>query len=78
MGWWAGGRVATAAVAVRELGEGRVSVLAIEGEAGIGKTRLVQSIVKMQLKPGHETVELINEIRAAEQPGSVEDWTDAG
>jgi len=34
-----------AAGAVRRLGEGRASVLAIEGEAGIGKTRLVQSIV---------------------------------
>ena len=34
-----------AAAAVRELGEGRASVLVIEGEAGIGKTRLVQSVV---------------------------------
>jgi DNA-binding CsgD family transcriptional regulator/tetratricopeptide (TPR) repeat protein len=34
-----------AAAAVRQLGEGRASALAIEGEAGIGKTRLVQSIV---------------------------------
>jgi DNA-binding CsgD family transcriptional regulator len=34
-----------AAAAVRELGEGRPSVLVIEGEAGIGKTRLVQCIV---------------------------------
>jgi DNA-binding CsgD family transcriptional regulator/tetratricopeptide (TPR) repeat protein len=34
-----------AAAAVRQLSEGRASVLAIEGEAGIGKTRLVQSIV---------------------------------
>ena len=37
--------LALAAAAVRELSEGRASVLAIEGEAGIGKTRLVQSIV---------------------------------
>ena len=37
--------LAVAAAAVRELGGGRASVLAIEGEAGIGKTRLVQSIV---------------------------------
>jgi len=37
--------LALAAVAVRELSEGRASVLVIEGEAGIGKTRLVQSIV---------------------------------
>jgi predicted ATPase len=37
--------LAVAALAVRELSEGRASVLAIEGEAGIGKTRLVQSIV---------------------------------
>ena len=37
--------LALAAVAVGELGEGRASVLAIEGEAGIGKTRVVQSIV---------------------------------
>ncbi len=37
--------LALAAAAVRQLSEGRVSVLAIEGEAGIGKTRLVQSIV---------------------------------
>ncbi len=36
---------AVAVAAVRELSEGRASVLAIEGEAGIGKTRLVQSIV---------------------------------
>ncbi len=35
--------VATAAV--RQLGDGRASVLVIEGEAGIGKTRLVQAIV---------------------------------
>jgi predicted ATPase len=34
-----------AAAAVRRLGEGRALALAIEGEAGIGKTRLVQSIV---------------------------------
>jgi DNA-binding CsgD family transcriptional regulator len=37
--------LALAADAVRELSEGRASVLVIEGEAGIGKTRLVQSIV---------------------------------
>jgi DNA-binding CsgD family transcriptional regulator/tetratricopeptide (TPR) repeat protein len=37
--------LARAAAAVRELAEGRASVLAIEGEAGIGKTRLVQRIV---------------------------------
>jgi DNA-binding CsgD family transcriptional regulator/tetratricopeptide (TPR) repeat protein len=36
---------ALVAAAVRELGEGRASPLAIEGEAGIGKTRLVQSLV---------------------------------
>ncbi len=47
---WADGLVgreaelAVAAAAVGELGEGRASVLAVEGEAGIGKTRLVQSI----------------------------------
>src|SRR6516162_7695126 len=43
-----GGREAELAVAeaaVRQLSEGRASALAIEGEAGIGKTRLVQSIV---------------------------------
>jgi DNA-binding CsgD family transcriptional regulator len=34
-----------AAAAVRQLSDGRASVLVIEGEAGIGKTRLVQSIV---------------------------------
>ena len=34
-----------AAAAVRQLSDGRASALAIEGEAGIGKTRLVQSIV---------------------------------
>jgi hypothetical protein len=37
--------LALAAAAVRQLSEGRASALAIEGEAGIGKTRLVQSIV---------------------------------
>ena len=37
--------LALAAAAVRELNAGRASVLAIEGEAGIGKTRLVQGIV---------------------------------
>src|SRR5215471_14233120 len=36
--------LALAAAAVRQLSEGRASVLVIEGEAGIGKTRLVQSI----------------------------------
>ncbi len=36
---------ALAAAAVREVGEGRASTLVIEGEAGIGKTRLVQTIV---------------------------------
>ena len=36
---------AVAAAAVRELDEARASALVIEGEAGIGKTRLVQSIV---------------------------------
>ena len=37
--------LAVAAAAVRELSEGRASMLVVEGEAGIGKTRLVQSIV---------------------------------
>lgn len=37
--------LALAAAAVRELSAGRASVLTIEGEAGIGKTRLVQSVV---------------------------------
>ena len=37
--------LAVASAAVRELGEGRASVLVIEGEAGIGKTRVVQSVV---------------------------------
>jgi predicted ATPase len=37
--------LALAGAAVRELGGGRASVLVIEGEAGIGKSRLVQSIV---------------------------------
>jgi DNA-binding CsgD family transcriptional regulator/tetratricopeptide (TPR) repeat protein len=37
--------LALAAAAVRQLSEGRASVLVIEGEAGIGKTRLVQAIV---------------------------------
>ena len=36
---------ALAAAVVRQLSDGRASALAIEGEAGIGKTRLVQSIV---------------------------------
>jgi DNA-binding CsgD family transcriptional regulator len=37
--------LALAAAAVCQLSEGRASVLVIEGEAGIGKTRLVQGIV---------------------------------
>jgi DNA-binding CsgD family transcriptional regulator/tetratricopeptide (TPR) repeat protein len=37
--------LALTATAVRDLGEGRASALVIEGEAGIGKTRLVQSVV---------------------------------
>jgi tetratricopeptide (TPR) repeat protein len=37
--------LALSAAAVCQLSEGQASVLAIEGEAGIGKTRLVQSIV---------------------------------
>ena len=37
--------LALVTAAVRELGEGRASVLVVQGEAGIGKTRLVQSIV---------------------------------
>ena len=36
---------ALTAAAVRQLSEGRASVLVIEGEAGIGKTRLVRHIV---------------------------------
>ena len=43
--------LALAAAAVRELGDGRASVLVIEGEAGIGKTRLVQSIVDEARSP---------------------------
>ena len=39
------GELALASAAILDLGEGRASVLVIEGEAGIGKTRLVQSIV---------------------------------
>jgi DNA-binding CsgD family transcriptional regulator len=39
------GELALASTATRDLIEGRGSVLAIEGEAGIGKTRLVQHIV---------------------------------
>lgn len=39
-----GGALAVAAAAVRRLGEGQASALVIEGEAGIGKTRLVQGI----------------------------------
>ncbi len=34
--------LALAAAAVRDLSEGRASALVIEGEAGIGKTRLVR------------------------------------
>jgi DNA-binding CsgD family transcriptional regulator len=37
--------IAVAAGVVRELSQGRAAALAIEGEAGIGKTRLVQSLV---------------------------------
>ena len=37
--------LAVAAAAVRQLSEGRASALVIEGEAGIGKTRLVQRLV---------------------------------
>jgi predicted ATPase len=37
--------LALAAAAVRDLSEGRASVLVIEGEAGIGKTRLVEFVV---------------------------------
>ena len=37
--------LAVGADAVRQLGEGHSSVLAIEGEAGIGKTRLVRSLI---------------------------------
>ena len=37
--------LAVAAAAVRRLSVGRASALVIEGEAGIGKTRLVASIV---------------------------------
>ncbi|MGW5241994.1 helix-turn-helix transcriptional regulator [Monashia sp. NPDC004114] len=35
-----------AAAALRRLGDGQASVLVIEGEAGIGKTRLVESIIE--------------------------------
>ena len=38
--------LAVAAGAVRELSEGRASALVIEGEAGIGKTRLVRRLVE--------------------------------
>ncbi|HET8754695.1 MAG TPA: AAA family ATPase [Solirubrobacteraceae bacterium] len=38
--------LALAAAAVRELSAGRASALVIEGEAGIGKTRLVRGIVE--------------------------------
>lgn len=37
--------LAATAAAVRQLSAGRASVLVIEGEAGIGKTRLIQSVV---------------------------------
>ena len=37
--------LALAAAAVRDLSEGRASALVIEGEAGIGKTRLVECVV---------------------------------
>ena len=37
--------LALAAAAVRDLSEGRASPLVIEGEAGIGKTRLVECVV---------------------------------
>jgi len=37
--------VALAAAAVRDLSEDRASALVIEGEAGIGKTRLVECVV---------------------------------
>ena len=37
--------LALATAAVRDLSEGRASVLVIEGEAGIGKTRLVECVV---------------------------------
>lgn len=38
--------LALAASAVRDLSEGRASALVIEGEAGIGKTRLVKDVVE--------------------------------
>ena len=41
-----GAEFAVAAATVRRVRAGRASALAIEGEAGIGKTRLVQSIVE--------------------------------
>ena len=37
--------LALTAAAVRQLSEGRASALVVEGEAGIGKTRQVQSII---------------------------------
>jgi DNA-binding CsgD family transcriptional regulator len=43
---------ATASAALRALGEGPASALVIEGEAGIGKTRLVQSLVDRALASG--------------------------
>jgi DNA-binding CsgD family transcriptional regulator len=44
-----------AAAAVRALGEGRASALVIEGEAGIGKTRLVRAI-EQDARARHVTV----------------------
>lgn len=44
--------LAVASAALRELGEGRASALVVEGEAGIGKTRLVQSVVDRALARG--------------------------
>ncbi len=39
-----GGEFAVAAAAVRELGDGRASALVVEGETGIGKSRLVRAV----------------------------------
>ncbi|EWT01750.1 hypothetical protein N865_07620 [Intrasporangium oryzae NRRL B-24470] len=47
--------LAAAAAAVRALGESRASALLIEGEAGIGKTRLVQA-VEAQARASQVTV----------------------